>query len=73
MVKRAYEEQLDTASPPNLLLAAILVWNTLNLQAGVRKHRADGKQVNEEGLRYLSPLLRHRIGIYMQYKFDPLL
>lgn len=58
------------ASSLNLLLAAIVVWNTLHLQACVRKLRSDGERVNDEDLRYLSPLLRHHIGIYGQYNFD---
>jgi len=68
--ERTYEEQLNTASSLNLLLAAIVVWNTLHLQACVRKLRSDGERVNDEDLRYLSPLLRHHIGIYGQYNFD---
>jgi TnpA family transposase len=70
MRERTYEEQLNTASSLNLLLAAIVVWNTVHLQACVRKLRADGEQVNDGDLRYLSPLLRHHIGIYGQYNFD---
>jgi TnpA family transposase len=68
--ERTHEEQLNTASSLNLLLAAIVVWNTLHLQACVRKLRSDGERVNDEDLRYLSPLLRHHIGIYGQYNFD---
>lgn len=68
--ERTYEEQLNTASSLNLLLAAIVVWNTVHLQACVKKLRSDGEQVQDEDLRYLSPLLRHHIGIYGQYNFD---
>jgi hypothetical protein len=46
-----------------LLLAAIVVWNTVHLQACVRKLRSDDEQINDEDLQYLSPLLRHHIGI----------
>jgi hypothetical protein len=68
--ERTYEEQLNTASSLNLLLAAIVVWNTVHLQACVRKLRSDGEPVNDDDLRYVSPLLRHHIGIYGQYNFD---
>jgi hypothetical protein len=52
------------------LLAAIVVWNTVHLQACVRKLRSDGEQVIDDDLRHVSPLLRHHIGIYGQYNFD---
>jgi TnpA family transposase len=68
--ERTYEEQLNTASSMNPLLAAIVVWNTVHIQACVRKLRDDGEQVNDDDLRYQSPLLRHHIGIYGQYNFD---
>lgn len=68
--ERTYEEQLNTASSLNLLLAAIVVWNTVHLQACVKRLRADGEQVSDDDLRYQSPLLRHHIGIYGQYNFD---
>jgi TnpA family transposase len=68
--ERTYEEQLNTASSMNLLLAAIVVWNTVHLQACVRKLRDGGEQVDDGDLRYVSPLLRHHIGIYGQYNFD---
>jgi TnpA family transposase len=68
--ERTYEEQLNTASSLNLLLAAIVVWNTVHLQACVKKLRSDGEQVIDDDLRYVSPLLRHHIGIYGQYNFD---
>jgi TnpA family transposase len=67
---RTYEDQLNAASSLNLLLAAIVCWNTVHLQACIKKLRADGVEVKEEDLRFLSPLLRHHIGIYGQYSFD---
>jgi TnpA family transposase len=67
---RTYEDQFNAASSLNLLLAAIVCWNTVHLQACIKKLRADGVEVKEEDLRFLSPLLRHHIGIYGQYSFD---
>jgi TnpA family transposase len=67
---RTYEDQLNAASSLNLLLAAIVCWNTVHLQACIKKLRADGVEAKEEDLRFLSPLLRHHIGIYGQYSFD---
>lgn len=70
MRDRTYEDQLNAASSLNLLLAAIVNWNTLHLQACLKKLRADGEEVKDEDLRYLSPLLRQHIGIYGRYNFD---
>lgn len=67
---RTYPEQLNTASCLNLLLAAIVVWNTLHLQGCLRRLQADGHPVADEDLRFLSPLMHRHIGIYGQYSFD---
>ncbi|MCI0389807.1 MAG: site-specific integrase [Acidobacteria bacterium] len=42
--------------------AAIVIWNTVHLQACAKKLRSDGEQINDDDLRYLSPLLRQHIG-----------
>jgi len=70
MRDRTYEEQLNAASSLNLLLAVIVVWNTVHIQACVRRLKADGYPVAEDDLKHLSPLLREHIGIYGQYTFD---
>ena len=70
MRDRTYEDQLNAASSLNLLLAATVVWNTVHIQACVRRLRADGHPVEEEDLKHLSPLLRGHIGVYGQYSFD---
>ena len=67
---RTYEDQLNAASSLNLLLAAIVVWNTVHLQACLRRLRADGYPVDDADLRFLSPLMRRHLGIYGQYTFN---
>jgi len=67
---RTYEDQLNAASALNLLLAAIVVWNTVHLQACLRRLRADGYPLDDKDLRFLSPLMRRHLGIYGQYTFD---
>jgi TnpA family transposase len=67
---RTYEAQLNAASSLNLLLAAIVVWNTVHLQACVRRLRADNYLVDDADLRFLSPLMRRHLGLYGQYTFD---
>lgn len=67
---RTYEDQLNAASSLNLLLAAIVCWNTIHIQACLKKLRADGYVVSNEDLRFLSPLIRQHLGLYGKYEFD---
>jgi len=54
----------------NLLLAAIVVSNTVHIQACIRRLQGDGENINDDDLRYLSPLMRWHLGLYGQYNFD---
>jgi TnpA family transposase len=65
-----YEDQLNAASSLNLILAAIVCWNTVHMQGCLKKLEADEYPVNSEDLKFLSPLIRKHIGIYGQYRFD---
>jgi hypothetical protein len=67
---RTYEDQLNAVSALNFLLAAIVVWNTVHLQACLRRLRTDGHTVDDADLRFLSPLMRRHLGLYGQYTFD---
>ncbi len=70
MRDRTYEDQLNAASCLNLLLAAIVVWNAVHLQGCVQKLRADGCEINNGDIRFLSPLSHRHLNIYGQYAFD---
>lgn len=70
MRDRTYEDQLNAASSLNLLLAAIVVCNTVHMQACLRRLQADGETISDDDLRYLSPLMRRHLGLYGQYNFD---
>jgi TnpA family transposase len=70
MRDRTYEDQLNAASSLNLLLAAIVVCNTVHMQACIRRLQADGEAVSDDDLRYLSPLMRRHLGLYGQYNFN---
>ncbi len=67
---RTYDAQLNAASSLNLLLAAIVVWNTVHLQACLRRLRAEDYPVDDADLPFLSPLVRRHLGLYGQYTFD---
>jgi hypothetical protein len=51
-------------------LAAIVICNTVHMQACLRRFQADGEIVSDDDLRYLSPLMRRRLGLYGQYNFN---
>ncbi|MGH9759342.1 MAG: Tn3 family transposase, partial [Blastocatellia bacterium] len=67
---RTYEDQLNAASSLNLLLAAIVVWNAVHIQACLKRLRSDGMEIDESHIRYLSPLMKRHLNIYGQYAFD---
>src|SRR5262249_9925688 len=66
---RTYEGQVKSACSMNLLLAAIVVWNTIHLQGCLKKLRADGHEYSEDDLRFLSPLMHRHLGIDGRYQF----
>jgi TnpA family transposase len=47
---RTYERQLNTVSSLNLILGAIVVWNTIHLQACLRRLSADGHCIDNNQL-----------------------
>lgn len=53
---RSYEDQQYRASGLNLVVAAIILWNTVYLAEAVEQLRRDGVTVKEEDLRHASPL-----------------
>ena len=53
---RSFEQQRYRASGLNLVTAAIVLWNTVYLERAVAALRAHAQPVDEDLLRYLSPL-----------------
>jgi TnpA family transposase len=53
---RTYENQRYRASGLNLLVAAIVRWNTVYLERAISALRAEGQTVSENHLAHLSPL-----------------
>src|SRR5277367_4220590 len=64
---RGFENQFFRASGLNLLVAAIILWNTkyLDVAYGVLRHQ--GRQVNEDLLRHVAPLGWEHIGLTGDY------
>ena len=69
-------ERFDTADQTPLpwrhevSIAAIVVRNTMHLQACLRRLRADGYRVDDADFRFLSPLTGRHLGIDGQYTFN---
>lgn len=64
------EEQINEASCLNLVTNAIVLWNTVYMQAIVEQLRVEGYQINESDLRHLGPARFEHINPYGQYTFN---
>src|SRR5690554_8119114 len=53
---RSYENQRYRASGLNLVVSAIILWNTVYMERAVQALREDGRDIDETLLRHLSPL-----------------
>jgi len=64
---RSFENQRYRASGLNLVVAAIVLWNTVYLERAVRALRDSGKDVDENLLPHLSPLGWEHINLTGDY------
>src|ERR1700722_16285590 len=67
---RSYENQLHRASGLNLLVAAIILWNTVYLQRAVDHIRKQGRHPAPVDLAHLSPLGWEHINLTGDYHWD---
>jgi TnpA family transposase len=70
MRDRSFENQFFRASGLNLLVAAIILWNTRYLEAAYRELRRQGRTVNEGLLRHVAPLGWEHIGLTGDYMWS---
>ena len=68
--KRTQEDQLNQASCLNLVVNAIMVWNTVYIQAVLDQLRNEGYELNEEDIKHLSPARSEHINMYGKYYFN---
>lgn len=66
---RSYEDQRHRASGLNLLVAAIILWNTVYIERSVEALRDHGIEIPEEYLKHLSPLGWEHIGLTGEYRW----
>jgi TnpA family transposase len=64
---RSFENQRYRASGLNLVVAAIVLWNTVYLDRAVQALRDSGKDVDDKLLQYLSPLGWEHINLTGDY------
>ena len=64
---RSFEQQRYRASGLNLVSAAIVLWNTVYMQRAVAALREQGRPVNDDLLKYLSPLGWEHINLTGDY------
>jgi Tn3 transposase DDE domain len=71
MVTQKYEEgQTNQAACLNLLTNAVIVWNTVYMQAALEALRHEGYPVHEEDLAHLWPTRFAHVHRYGKYQFD---
>lgn len=74
MRDRSFENQTYRASGLNLLVAAVILWNTRYLQAAFGHLAASGMDVPQDHIRHVAPLGWEHIGLTGDYVWgvDPL-
>jgi hypothetical protein len=68
---RTYENQRHRASGLNLVVASIVLWNTVYLERAVTALRERGQAVSDELLAHLSPLGWEHINLTGDYVWKP--
>ncbi len=68
---RSFENQRYRASGLNLVIAAIVLWNTVYLERAIRALKAGGQTIDEALLQHLSPLGWEHINLTGDYSWRP--
>jgi TnpA family transposase len=67
--KRYREGQEDQLSALGLVTNAVILWNTLYIEAALEQLRSEGYEVRPEDVARLSPLPSHHINVLGRYSF----
>ena len=67
---RSFESQVYRASGLNLLIAAIILWNTRYLEAALDALRADGQRVPDDLVRHVAPLGWEHVSLTGDYTWS---
>jgi len=68
--KKFPEEHLNQANCLNLIVNAVIVWNTVYMQAAITHLRQRGQKISEEELAQLSPVRFEHINVHGKYTFE---
>lgn len=63
------DEQLNQAACLNLVVNAVVVWNTVYIWEVIRELKAEGYKIDDEDLKHLSPARFEHINVYGKYSF----
>ena len=69
MRRKQYEAQTNQALCLNVVTNAVIIWNTVYMQAALDQLRGEGCRVHEEDLAHLSPARFEHINPYGKYSF----
>jgi len=67
---RSHAQQQQRAQGLNLVVAAIILWNTLELARAIEELKSEGVEMTAEQLRHLSPMDWEHIGLTGDYTWD---
>ena len=67
--RKQYEAQTNQAMCLNVVTNAVVIWNTVYMQAVLDQLRAEGYRVQEEDLAHLSPARFEHVNPYGKYAF----
>lgn len=67
--ERALQDQMQRASALNIIINAISIWNTIYLQQATEQRKEQGS-LQEELIKYISPLGWEHINFLGEYKFN---
>jgi TnpA family transposase len=67
---RSYEDQLHRASALQLIVSAIVSWNTVYMKRAITPLRAKGVKIPEEYLQHISPLGWEHIALTGDYVWN---
>jgi TnpA family transposase len=67
---RSHAQQQQRAQGLNLVVAAIILWNTLELARAIEELQSEGVEMTAEQLRHLSPMDWEHIGLTGDYTWD---
>jgi TnpA family transposase len=64
------EDQINEASCLNLVVNAIVLWNTVYMQAVIEQLRKEGYKINDEDIKHLGPARHEHINPYGHFIFN---